>query len=88
MIRALGVARVLEVVEAAAELETFRVLQNQPAHRVTPVHDQLHRFIGTRSGRKARYGRLLAEAVPLDRVPRPIDRVRVPVDRSVGLSRE
>lgn len=75
MIRALGVDGVLEVVEAAGELEAFRVLQAQPAHRGAEPHRQLHRFIGTKSGRKARYGRLLAEAVPLDRVPQPLDRV-------------
>ena len=31
--------------------------------------------MGTRSGRKARYGRVLAEALDPARVPRPLDRV-------------
>jgi len=35
----------------------------------------LHRFIGTRSGRKIRYGHLLAQAVDLDRIPAPLDRL-------------
>ena len=35
----------------------------------------LHRFIGTRSGRKSQYARLLAGVVDLARVPRPLDRV-------------
>ena len=30
------------------------------------------RFFGGRSGNKARYARLLADAVPLDRIPGPI----------------
>jgi len=50
-------------------------LQNQPAHRGRHLHDQLHRFIGTRSGRKIRYGHLLAQAVDLDRIPAPLDRL-------------
>ena len=33
---------------------------------------QLARFFGGRSGNKPRYARLLAEAVPLDQVPRPL----------------
>jgi hypothetical protein len=39
------------------------------------VEAQLRRFIGTRSGRKIRYGRLLVEALDLAEVPRPLDRV-------------
>jgi hypothetical protein len=31
--------------------------------------------MGTRSGRKIRYGRLLVEALDLDHVPRPLDGV-------------
>ena len=48
------------------------MLQNQPAHRDGEIEAQLHRFLGTKSGRKTRYGRLLAETVRLDRVPTPI----------------
>ena len=31
--------------------------------------------MGTRKGRKARYARLLVDALDLTRVPRPLDRV-------------
>lgn len=86
LIRAVGAPRVLEVVEAEAELGSFRLLQSQPAHRDACVHDQLHRFIGTKSGRKARYSRLLAEAVPWDRVPRPLSRVLTHAYRSMDRS--
>lgn len=64
--------KVLKVVAAEGELSSFHVLQNQLAHRNRSTHDQLRRFIGTRSGRKIRYGRLL---VDLERVPAPLDGV-------------
>jgi hypothetical protein len=72
LIRALGTERVLEVIESEGELGAFRSFQNQPAWRGRPLDDQLHRFIGTFSGRKIRYGRLLVEALDLDRVPVPL----------------
>ncbi|WP_242624151.1 TOPRIM nucleotidyl transferase/hydrolase domain-containing protein [Micromonospora kangleipakensis] len=42
---------------------------------VRPLAAQLHRFIGTRSGRKARYADLLAGALPPARVPPALDRL-------------
>ncbi|MEU1972247.1 ATP-dependent endonuclease [Microbacterium sp. NPDC019599] len=71
-VRALGVDGVEAVIAAEGELESFRSLQNQPALRDRPVEAQLARFFGGRSGNKRRYARLLAEAVPLDRVPEPL----------------
>jgi hypothetical protein len=75
LIRALGVAPVERVIDAEGELGSFRIMQKQPAQRERPVEAQLRRFIGTRSGRKARYARLLVEALDLDHVPRPLDGV-------------
>ena len=72
LIRALGVARVLAVVAAQRELDSFRVLQQQPAQRGRRTEDQLHRFLGAGSGRKVRYGRLLVEALDSDEVPAPL----------------
>lgn len=72
LVRALGVPGVEAVIAAAGELESFRRLQRQPAQRGRDPVRQLARFFGGRSGNKARYARLLAEAVPLDRVPAPI----------------
>ncbi|GAA1856906.1 TOPRIM nucleotidyl transferase/hydrolase domain-containing protein [Myceligenerans crystallogenes] len=72
MIRALGTPAVLDVVAAEGELARFRKLQNQPAHRGRPAAEQLHRFLGTTAGRKERYGRLLADAVDLARIPAPL----------------
>jgi hypothetical protein len=42
-----------------------------PAHRDRPLEEHLHRFMGARSTRMYRYARLLAEALPDDRIPRP-----------------
>ncbi len=72
LIRALEVDAVLRVVAAAGESGSFRTLQKQPAHQDRSTSEQLHRFLGTRSGRKIRYGRLLVEALDLNRVPRPL----------------
>jgi hypothetical protein len=75
LIRALGVDRVEGVVEAEGELPSWRRFQKQPAQRGRSIEDQLHRFMGTRSGRKAQYARSLVDALDLDRVPRPLDAV-------------
>jgi hypothetical protein len=75
LIRALGVASVEQVIEGQGELGSLRTLQRQPAHRGEPAAAQLRRFMGTRSGRKSRYARLLAEAVDPARVPRPLERL-------------
>ncbi len=75
LIRSLGVPAVEAVVAAQGELRSFRTLQRQPAQRGVPVEGQLRRFMGTHSGRKIQYGRLLVEALDPARVPRPLDLV-------------
>jgi hypothetical protein len=75
LIRCLGAAAVEQVVEAQGELGSFRTFQRQPAWRARPSQEQLRRFIGTHSGRKLRYARLLVDALELTSVPRPLDRV-------------
>ena len=72
MIRAIGAARIVEILEANGEGGKFRTLQNQPEHRGEEVADQLHRFFGTASGRKIRYGTILGEAVELEHIPEPL----------------
>jgi hypothetical protein len=72
LIRALGVDEVVEVIRAQGELRSFRSFQEQPAQRGRPLDAQLHRFLGTKSGRKVRYGRLLVEALPHASVPDPL----------------
>jgi hypothetical protein len=71
-VRALGPDGVLGVIERNGELESFRRLQAQPFQRARTIDQQLARFFGGRSGNKARYARLMAEAVPLDDVPAPL----------------
>ncbi len=75
LIRALGTASVEQIVQAQGEMESFRTFQKQPAQRGRRSNDQLRRFLGTRSGRKALYAPLLVEALDLERVPRPLDGV-------------
>jgi len=72
LIRALGVAAVEGIFARHGELKGFRKMQNQPAWRGRDSAEQAHRFIGIKSGRKVRYGRLLVEAVNMSRVPRPL----------------
>jgi hypothetical protein len=75
LIRCLGAARVEQVVEAQGELGSFRTFQQQPAWRARSSQAQLRRFIGTHSGRKIRYARLLVDTLELTSVPRPLHRV-------------
>ena len=75
LIRALGAARVEEVVDAHGDLGSFRTLQKQPEWRGRPVEEQLRRFMGSGGSRKIRYARLLVEALDLNDVPGPLDQV-------------
>ena len=75
LIRALGHAAVEQIIQAQGELRPFRTFQKQPAQQRQDLAGQLHRFMGTRSGRKSQYARLLAGALDLTRVPRPLDLV-------------
>src|SRR6266536_6504296 len=60
LIRSLGATAVEQVVDAQGDLGSFRTLQKQAAWQGRATEAQLRRFIGTYSGRKARYARLLA----------------------------
>jgi hypothetical protein len=70
LIRSLGAPAVEDVLAANGNLGAFRTYQKQPAHRVKAPEPQLRGFLGNH---KARYARLLVEALDLDRVPRPLD---------------
>jgi hypothetical protein len=75
LIRALGAARVEEIMDGQGDLRSFRTFQKQPAQQGRAPEAQLHRFMGTRSGRKSQYAWLLAAALAPAQVPRPLDRV-------------
>ncbi|MEV0218808.1 ATP-dependent endonuclease [Streptomyces sp. NPDC050704] len=75
LIRSLGAAAVQQVVVDQGELRPFRTFQNQPAQRERTVEQQLRRFMGTHSGRKAQYAHSLVESLDLARTPEPLDRL-------------
>ena len=72
LIRALGVDAVEAVIEAAGEARSLRLLAGMPAQRGWSREAVLRRFLGVRSGRKARYAALLVGALEPDRVPEPL----------------
>ncbi|QIJ66860.1 TOPRIM nucleotidyl transferase/hydrolase domain-containing protein [Streptomyces sp. JB150] len=73
LIRALGVARVTELVRAEGDLRPLETFLRQPAQQGRSPQQQMRRFLGTKKGRKIRYGRVLIEALDPDRVPAPLD---------------
>ncbi len=75
LIRALGAERVEAVIHTQGELASFRTFQRQPGWQERSLEDQLHRFLGTRGGRKINYAQLLVDVLDLARVPRPLDRL-------------
>ena len=75
LIRALGVESVARVIAAQGDLGAFRTLQREPAWRGRDSAEQQRRFMGSGGGRKIRYGRLLVNALDLDKMPRPLEQV-------------
>jgi hypothetical protein len=75
LIRSLGAVTVEQVIDAQGDLESFRTFQKQPAWRGRTKEEQLRRFFGTHSGRKAQSAPLLVDALDLTQVPRPLDLV-------------
>ncbi|MGH3307845.1 MAG: TOPRIM nucleotidyl transferase/hydrolase domain-containing protein [Nocardioides sp.] len=75
LIRALGVECVEAVIEAAGEARSLRLLAGMPAQREWTREAVLRRFIGVRSGRKARYAALLVRALEPDQAPEPLSAV-------------
>jgi hypothetical protein len=75
LIRCLGAGYVERAIEEQGELRSLLILQQQPAQRGRSTEQQLRRFMGSQSGRKSRYARLLVQALDADRAPRALDRV-------------
>ena len=71
LIRALGAARVEEVVASQGDGETLRNFQNQPAWRGRPVESQLLRWMHN-GDRHHRYPPLLIEALEPQEIPSPL----------------
>jgi hypothetical protein len=75
LIRSLGPAKVEQIVDAQADLGSFRTLQKQPAWQGRPTEEQLRRFMGSGGSRKVRYAPLLVGALDITRAPRPLDQL-------------
>ncbi|MBD8871177.1 hypothetical protein [Nocardioides donggukensis] len=75
LIRALGVDRVLAVLDRHDLRERFETFRQQPAWQGRPVSAQLRRFAGVASGRKELLAGALAAALTPDRVPGPLRRL-------------
>jgi hypothetical protein len=75
LIRALGSERFEAVIREQGELQGWDLFRRQPFQRARPVHDQLHRWLGTGAGRKIRYAAPLVTALDLADVPAPLDEV-------------
>ncbi|WP_329619162.1 ATP-dependent endonuclease [Streptomyces sp. NBC_01255] len=73
LIRAMGTERVEEIVRTEGDLRPWQTFLHQPAQHGRPRHLQLRRFLGTKKGRKIRYGTLLVEALGPGQVPAPLD---------------
>ncbi|MGW7198832.1 TOPRIM nucleotidyl transferase/hydrolase domain-containing protein [Streptomyces chryseus] len=73
LIRALGVARVEELVRAEGDLRALETFLRQPAQQGRTAQRQLRRFLGTKKGRKIRYGRVLVEALDPGSTPAPLE---------------
>ena len=72
LIRALGIDAVEAVIEAAGELRSLRLLAQMPAQQGWTRTQLVRRFLGSRSGRKARYAELLVDALAPGRAPDPL----------------
>ncbi|MCX5384355.1 TOPRIM nucleotidyl transferase/hydrolase domain-containing protein [Streptomyces sp. NBC_00083] len=73
LIRALGTARVEEVVRVEGDLRAWQTFVRQPAQHGRPPEQQMRRFLGTKKGRKIRYGHLLVDALTPEQTPAPLD---------------
>ncbi|MFE4973926.1 TOPRIM nucleotidyl transferase/hydrolase domain-containing protein [Kitasatospora sp. NPDC056651] len=72
LIRALGVPRIEEIIRAEGDLAAWQTFVRQPAQQDRPQQQRMRRFLGTKSGRKIRYSRLLTEALGPEQVPAPL----------------
>jgi Overcoming lysogenization defect protein-like, TOPRIM domain len=72
LIDALGPGRVVGIIEEQGDRDRWRLFTGQPAQRQRSIRSQLHRFMGTKSGRKTQYARALVSHLELAFVPHPL----------------
>ena len=75
LIRALGPDAVEQAIDSQGDLAAFRSFQRQTEWRGRAIEEQLHRFFGTKGGRKIQSAAMLVNALDLSRVPRPLERL-------------
>ena len=75
LIRALGTARTVAVIEGLGLGTKLATLQQQPAWQGRPLAEQLHRFCGVASGRKELLAGALAAELKPSEVPVPLRRL-------------
>jgi hypothetical protein len=75
LIRACSPDRVLDVLDRLGLRARFTTFCNQPAWRGRALEQQLHRFAGIASGRKALLAAALAAALEAEEVPAPLCRL-------------
>jgi len=69
LVRALGAATMVDLIESQGHLRRFRSFQNQPAQRHKTIEAQIWRWLGNH---KIRYAPLMVDALEPDRVPSPL----------------
>lgn len=72
LMRGLGLDGVEAVIEDVGEGRSLRLLTQMPAQRGWTRREVLRRFLGSQSGRKARYAEHFVAALDLDRAPAPL----------------
>jgi hypothetical protein len=81
LLRALGSSRIEAFIDSQGDLGRFRTFQKQIAQRDRTLDEHIRRFVGIRSGRKARYAAALVDAIELDDMPRPLTALLDHLDR-------
>ena len=82
LIRALGTARTVAVIEGLGLGTKLATLQQQPAWQGRPLAEQLHRFCGVASGRKELLAGALAAELKPSEVPVPLRRLAERIARA------
>src|SRR5690606_36183480 len=72
LIRALGPARSLDLLEEVGLAPRFAAFSRQPAWEGRPLVQRLHRFCGIASGRKVMLAGVMAAALGPDQLPAPL----------------
>ena len=81
LLRALGTDAVEAVIAEAGEAQSLRLLAGMPAQRGWTRLAVLRRFLGSQSGRKARYADLFVRELGPDRAPEPLAALLAHVER-------